>query len=69
MKINDIDESKLIFSREYKKNYFEKEYSIISNNFYSQLTSIYPCQRKHEFQDNKYNLNIRDLLEGIEYLI
>ena len=73
---NDNNKTKLTLCQEYKKNFLEKESSIISNNFYSQIISIYSCEFKHElyaFQymmdfpllipENKYKLDLFELLE------
>ena len=38
---NDNNKNKLILSKEYKQNFFDKESSIISKYFYSQTISIY----------------------------
>ena len=73
---NDNNKNKLILSKEYKQNFFDKESSIISKYFHSQTISIYSCQCNHElyaFQfmmyfpllipENKFKLELMELLE------
>lgn len=55
---NDINKTKLRLSKDYKENFFAREYSIISNNFYIQMMTIYSCKCKHELYAFQYYMDI-----------